>query len=330
MRMLLGGAYSPGQLIPSEREMALRSGISRVTVRRAYAELQASGILERRQGHGTRISTAMRGHTGRIQRVALVASEIGSFGLAFMRALEAEAAGIDALLIVRIAGGSTDQQEAAVIDLAARGIRNFVIWPGGGGCNLETFERLRILGTNMVFFDRVRPGRVADFVGLDNADAVRQLLKRACSEGCKALCFVGHQGSVGDSERERLDSFKRWCSKHGVRHADFNVAWGENPSETFLDVRRYGAERDCRTGLVCANDHLAMLAVQAIGTRMPVYGIDGRPEAIAMGVTTVRQPLERMARVALRLLRKQQSQGAEWRAREVCCRGRLVGEKLKM
>ena len=330
LRMLLDGDYSPGQMIPAEREMARRSGISRVTVRRAYAELQASGILERRQGHGTRISTAMHGHTGRIQRVALVASEIGPFGVAFMRALETEVAGIDALLIVKTALNWLDQQEEAIIGLASRGIRNIVIWPGGDVRSLEMFERLRIIGTNMVFFDRVRPGKVADFVGLDNGDAVRQLLKHACAEGCKALCFLGHQGSVGDSERERQNSFKRWCSRNGVPNAVFQAKWGGNLSEAFLDVRRYIAERGCRTGLVCVNDPLAMAATTAIGARMPVYGIDGRAEAVAMGVTTIRQPLERMARMVLRLLRKQQTQGIDWQAREVRCRGRLIGKEREI
>ena len=46
----------PGELIPSERELAERLGISRVTVRKALSELLENGILDRRHGAGTYVS----------------------------------------------------------------------------------------------------------------------------------------------------------------------------------------------------------------------------------------------------------------------------------
>ena len=47
------GAYAAGARIPSEQELTERYGVSRVTVRKALAELTQDGLLVRRQGKGT-------------------------------------------------------------------------------------------------------------------------------------------------------------------------------------------------------------------------------------------------------------------------------------
>ena len=51
--MVRSGAWSPGELIPSERELSERYGISRMTVRQSVSELVKEGLLYREQGRGT-------------------------------------------------------------------------------------------------------------------------------------------------------------------------------------------------------------------------------------------------------------------------------------
>ncbi|MCC6312434.1 MAG: GntR family transcriptional regulator [Thermomicrobiales bacterium] len=51
--MVEGSDYEPGDRIPSERELADRLGVSRVTVRRAIEDLTRLGLLERRSTSGT-------------------------------------------------------------------------------------------------------------------------------------------------------------------------------------------------------------------------------------------------------------------------------------
>ena len=50
------GIYPIGQQIPPEHELGQTYKVSRVTVRRALAELTAQGLLERKQGKGTFVS----------------------------------------------------------------------------------------------------------------------------------------------------------------------------------------------------------------------------------------------------------------------------------
>ena len=54
------GLYRPGDLFPSEAELMAEYSMSRITVRRAIAELQREGLVSTRQGAGTYVSDPSR------------------------------------------------------------------------------------------------------------------------------------------------------------------------------------------------------------------------------------------------------------------------------
>ncbi|MFC3883504.1 PLP-dependent aminotransferase family protein [Bacillus songklensis] len=60
-REISSGAFSPGSLLPSERALAKELQVNRSTVVAAYEELQSLGIVERKKGSGTRVSTDIWG-----------------------------------------------------------------------------------------------------------------------------------------------------------------------------------------------------------------------------------------------------------------------------
>lgn len=51
-RMIAGGRLPHGEEIPSVRDVAVRHTINPMTVSRAYGQLEAEGLLERRRGKG--------------------------------------------------------------------------------------------------------------------------------------------------------------------------------------------------------------------------------------------------------------------------------------
>lgn len=58
MRLIASGALVPGQRLPGERELAVRMGVSRVSVRAALQKLKAQGLLSAVQGGGTRVKSS--------------------------------------------------------------------------------------------------------------------------------------------------------------------------------------------------------------------------------------------------------------------------------
>ena len=53
---ILNGHLSPGDRLPPEREVSRRFNVSRGVVREAFGSLECMGMLERRQGSGTRVT----------------------------------------------------------------------------------------------------------------------------------------------------------------------------------------------------------------------------------------------------------------------------------
>lgn len=53
------GEWTPGSLIPSERELCERYGISRMTARQAISGLETEGLLYREQGKGTFVGQSL-------------------------------------------------------------------------------------------------------------------------------------------------------------------------------------------------------------------------------------------------------------------------------
>ena len=52
---IVGGTYRPGDRLPAERVLAEQFGVNRSTVREAVHRLEAWGLVEVRQGEGTRV-----------------------------------------------------------------------------------------------------------------------------------------------------------------------------------------------------------------------------------------------------------------------------------
>lgn len=75
---IVQGIYPAGTALPKEESLAEQFGVSRVTVRRALADLESQGLVQRRHGRGTFVlgdpssvaSLATLGFVGELQRTA--------------------------------------------------------------------------------------------------------------------------------------------------------------------------------------------------------------------------------------------------------------------
>jgi|SRR5690554_536669 len=60
--MIVSGTWSPGEKLPSERELANQFQVSRPSLREAIQKLEAKGLVNRRQGGGTYVAGALDQH----------------------------------------------------------------------------------------------------------------------------------------------------------------------------------------------------------------------------------------------------------------------------
>lgn len=96
-------ALAPGDLIPTEPELERTYGVSRATIRKAVGNLVQEGVLERRQGSGTRVK-------------AMAASQ--DFGRVYSWTAEMASKGLSvqtrALVMRRIPAGKTLASELGI------------------------------------------------------------------------------------------------------------------------------------------------------------------------------------------------------------------------
>lgn len=89
LRSLQAGEWKPGDLIPSELELAARFRVSQGTVRKAVDELATDNLLVRRQGKGTFVATHTEQHIQyRFLRLLPDASPDAAQGAAERRIIE--------------------------------------------------------------------------------------------------------------------------------------------------------------------------------------------------------------------------------------------------
>lgn len=56
---IVSGQYEPGEKLPTEDELALNHGVSKITIRNALARLEADGLINRVRAKGTFVSEAI-------------------------------------------------------------------------------------------------------------------------------------------------------------------------------------------------------------------------------------------------------------------------------
>lgn len=89
LRSMQAGEWKPGDMIPSEFDLAARFRVSQGTVRKAIDELATDNLVVRRQGKGTFVATHSEQHVQyRFLRVQPDESDIDSPGLAERRIIE--------------------------------------------------------------------------------------------------------------------------------------------------------------------------------------------------------------------------------------------------
>lgn len=57
--LIVAGVLKPGERLPTERDLAAQLSVSRSAIREALLALESAGLIERRQGSGTRVSTRL-------------------------------------------------------------------------------------------------------------------------------------------------------------------------------------------------------------------------------------------------------------------------------
>ena len=323
---IYNGKYSDGSRLPSERELAEQHGLSRVTVRKTLETMEADGLVDRLQGHGTRVRLLRRGYPGSLAIVAVLAPVQNPFFSAFMRAFESKAEGHDCLVVLK----QTSPQwplDRLPLRFFQRGIRNLVVWPYDETLDAALLERARGIGINMVLFDRVVDSPTVDCVSVDNRDAIATLLALLQRAGHRRIAYAGWDTTVLSSNSEREQAF---LEAGGDPRTVIRLPWRrETAVETEVaEALKHFQGKDFPDAFLCANGNIGIAISKLLRNAAPgktaVVSVDDLPQAELLGMTVYAQPMERMAEAVFERLTRQNAHPASWKGTALRFKGGLV------
>ena len=323
---ILSGEFLPGEKLPAEREFALENSISRITVRRAFAELESVGIIIRKPPSGTYVADRFRAHSRQLESIGLVTSLPHEFSGRFVESVSRVCENHDILLALGIPQDEKASTQAEIAcRMASRGVKNIIVWGAEKSGTEVVFERLRILGVNMVFFDQTMPGEFADFVGLDNENAVDTLCDAAVADGCDELIFINFSDLDINSNFERETAFVKYISRSNIRgnvHRCKRVMSVDEKKE-FLQTLLIG--NDKKYGIIGVNGQVIKKLFAETPRNCALYCVDHLPELSDLKTVCYAQPIADMAACAVEMLKNQCRKGTKWQ-RSVC---RFKGEIIR-
>jgi len=314
--VLADGTYMEGNKFPSESELVETFGASRPTVRRALAQLESEGLIQRRMGSGT-VVTPQKTH--KLLVFGLLIPELGMteiFEPICQGISRAQVGGQhDLLWGPTFSNAGTEEAQAQqlcryYIDRKVSGVffAPMEYFAGGEERNLAIMNALDEAQIPVVLLDRdvvQFPARSKyDVVGIDNTRAGYMLAEQLLLSGSRRVAFLSRSYSAHTVEA-RIRGYAEALRTHLGKEAQTLVKWGD-PNDVAA-VREF-LDREKPDAIICANDYTAaqlLTTLNELGVQVPsqirVAGIDDVKYArlLQTPLTTIRQPCQELGATAL-------------------------------
>lgn len=267
------GRLGPGEMLPTEKELAKTHQVTRTTIRRAFAGLENKGLVSRQQGRGSFVAGAADVQSRESSHVVIAvprtmaqAPPDGFYteeiryhdGMyQFLEAFMAALGNVGRPCRVFYYPEDDRWTDRLIAVARANGDLGIIIYD----VNLDpVVERLAASGIPTVFVDSFTFGRLVDIVKLDGVEASRHATQHLLQTTPGPLAYVGSSASrtAGSPHKERLDGFLLAHSRAGREvPEDYIVLASVKPSSG-----RRAADSLLRlpappTGYVCSDDDLA-------------------------------------------------------------------------
>lgn len=301
------GAYSQGGKLPSEGDLAKRFGASRPTVRRALAQLESEGLIQKRMGAGTIVTSPT---TRKHSVFGLLIPELGMTEI-----FEPICQGISQGHVVcqhellwgptLITGGSKETQAVNLcryyIERKVSGVffAPIELYAGGDEINLSIVRAFDEAKIPIVLLDRdlfLYPQRSKyDLVGIDNRRAGYVVTEHLLLCGSRRVAFFARPLSAHTVDA-RMEGYRSALRTHLGPSASDLSQWIDPSDE--LAVSEF-MEHNQPDAIVCANDFTAaqlFTTLNALSVHVPsqvkVAGIDDVKYAklLQAPLTTIHQP----------------------------------------
>lgn len=306
------GRYRPGERIPSERNLAKELRISQMTMNRALVELQKGGWIRREHGKGTFVPEGFCPPPPEVLQIGVVAHipaeraledfYLGSLFRGMQRAIVNSSV---SLSILEVPADEIEKIGEALLDglLVLDMLEH----------NVQKVNQLYREGLKMVVIGASWKGLEVPFVDSDNVAGTRSALEHLISLGHRHIGGVFALPNTCNTQ-DRFRTFRETLRERGIPVDETfllmekTISVSDPGREKLRQMLRSSARP---TAFFCGGYYLAldvMRIAREEGLRIPedlsVVGFDDPVSAALLSppLTTVRQPLDEMGRLATEIL----------------------------
>lgn len=319
MRELSEGRLKPGDVLPTELELATSAEVSRNTVRHALAELERGGLIRRVRGLGTFVhESAMQRLKAGLDIFALVIPDTrGGYYPSLQRGFHEASTSGHNQVIVCDTDNDPFRQADALLQLIDKKVAGVAIVPTTSPTTpAHQIRPLHERGIPIVFCHRGVEGINAPLISFSALEVGRMAGRAMLAKGHRRGAFFAIQRAGLSIQYER-GLGEALQEGGGDLPADF-VCYDDSPKvttdhERFLktNLRRLFEDKARPTAIFCAFDseaELVYLLLTQMGIRVPedmsLIGFGGtwREGALTRRLTSVTVDEEELGRKAVQLL----------------------------
>lgn len=228
------GQLKAGDRVSSEKELAERFGVSRITSKKALEKLSEAGVIKRIQGKGSFVADGIRGgleHKRHSEERTSLESDkkerplIGfiisnfsdEFGLQLLRSIEKQSLEHKYDLVIKRTRGSRDEEERAIQLFVSLGIKGLIVTPIHGQHYNAELLRLVLDKFPVVFVDRYLKGIPVCSVYTDNKKAAQDLTIHLIGKGHDKIAFLSPPEANTSTLEERLLGYTLAFTQEGLK-----------------------------------------------------------------------------------------------------------------
>ncbi|MBM7652212.1 GntR family transcriptional regulator [Neobacillus cucumis] len=287
------GQLKPSDQVPTEKELADRYQVSRITSKKALEKLVQIGAIERIRGRGSYVSKTLPDF-GTINPkthfeqgdypnrevnglIGLIIPEFfkDCFGRKLLSTIEKRCSELKYNLIIKLTYGSQEEEDEAINTMIQQQVKGIIIFPVHGQHYTTSLLRLVLEEFPLVLIDRYLKGIPACAVYTDNHTAAQNLTDFLFTQGHEHIAFVSPPEEYTSSIEERIKGFKTAYLQKGIAVSPnyiltdmFSTLPTFNRSDEFfedqLKLRNFIEENSHVTAFIACEYEIACVLAQVL------------------------------------------------------------------
>lgn len=310
--------------LPTENELALNLDFSRITIQKAYSELEKEGYIYRIRGKGTflakQISKSNDIKTNKLKFVGVILSVDSEMEMSYdiVQGIQAYTTKRNCYVTVHNSAMDAEEEERIINGLLDDGVCGIILQCVDENKNLKLYRSLIQKKIPLVFVDRYPCNMSVDFVGVDNYMGAYRIVNHLVGLGHKHIAFVSQSRDNLFTVNSRYEGYCAALSDNGIEINQELIKIIKESNDSTQNVAEHIIERlmnqpEVPSAIFAVNDYMALSCINkliklniSVPDDISVVGFDNISDLdhLMVPLTTMERPFKLIGREAAGLVFK--------------------------